>query len=62
MASFTVSAFGCPSPPIPRGGWARRHGLKAIVGCNVTGENWELKCTDDRWQGYYRNCTGKCEP
>ena len=58
MQLLTTSGTGCPPPPTPRGGRARRFGHKARVGCNLTGQNWELQCMNDKWQGYYENCTG----
>ncbi len=59
MIFSCILAFGCPPPPTPRGGWSRRYGSKARVGCNVTDQAWELKCVGDKWQGHWRNCTGE---
>jgi hypothetical protein len=49
--------FGCVEPPIPRHGGMQRTDTDAILWCNETGEQWQLKCERNQWIGIQKNCS-----
>lgn len=49
--------MGCGGLRIPTGGWVKRNGDKADIGCDGTDTQWTLHCKGNKWQGESGNCT-----
>ena len=49
--------IGCGDPEVPEGGWMKRDGNGAELGCNDRGDTWRVKCEDNLWKGNSYNCT-----
>ena len=54
---LVLAAVGCADPHQPAHGWSKRSGTRAVLGCNDTGDRWELLCKEGRWVGKASNCS-----
>ena len=55
---FWLLAIGCLDPENPKGGWMRREGNKAKMGCNGSDTKWTLICDGTKWTGENNRCVG----
>ncbi|KAK2184060.1 hypothetical protein NP493_285g02039 [Ridgeia piscesae] len=49
--------FGCADPVAPDNTWLKRRDDTAFIGCQASGETWQLRCTGSVWEGHVGNCT-----
>ena len=49
--------FGCADLKVPQGGWYKREGDVASVGCEMQDLMWTLKCEGSQWTGVVGNCS-----